>query len=294
MELKWLEDLLVLLEEKSVTRAARRRHVTQPAFSRRIRQLEHWLGLEIVDRRTKPISILPTGLLLEDGVRDLVNRHYALRNSVHGKPDIFTFVAQHTLAISLFPRLIRRIKKLLPDTNYRVITADNNACESLFLKQANFLLYYQAGHRHYDLSPMAVHSIKLGSERLLPVASKGLADELGSLSPGNNLPLLMYQPGGFMAEVLANNCLPEVMRDFRVEQICESAFSASLKEMVMADMGVAWLGSGMIEKELNEGSMVSYEPTLGSAELDIVLCYRDDAQSVRLGKLIAGFERVGA
>ena len=56
MELKWLEDLLVLLEEKSVTRAAARRHVTQPAFSRRIRQLEQWLGVEIVDRSTKPVS----------------------------------------------------------------------------------------------------------------------------------------------------------------------------------------------------------------------------------------------
>ena len=65
MELKWLEDLLVLLEEKSVTRAAARRHVTQPAFSRRIRQLEQWLGAEIVDRSTKPVSFRQTGLALE-------------------------------------------------------------------------------------------------------------------------------------------------------------------------------------------------------------------------------------
>ena len=40
MDIKWFEDLLVLLEEKSFTRAAARRHVTQPAFSRRIRLLE--------------------------------------------------------------------------------------------------------------------------------------------------------------------------------------------------------------------------------------------------------------
>ncbi len=57
MELKWLEDLLVLLEEGSISRAAARRHVTQPAYSRRIRQLEQWLGVELVDRSTKPIRI---------------------------------------------------------------------------------------------------------------------------------------------------------------------------------------------------------------------------------------------
>jgi DNA-binding transcriptional LysR family regulator len=80
LELKWLEDLLVLLEERSISRAAQRRHVTQPAYSRRIRQLEEWLGVELVDRSTKPIKIRPDGLALEDSVRDLVNRFYALRN----------------------------------------------------------------------------------------------------------------------------------------------------------------------------------------------------------------------
>ena len=36
MELKWLEDLLALLEEQSISRAAARRHVTQPAFDSRV------------------------------------------------------------------------------------------------------------------------------------------------------------------------------------------------------------------------------------------------------------------
>ena len=80
MDLKGLEDLLALLEEQSFTRAAKRRHVTQPAFSRRIRLLEEWLGVEIVDRRTKPVSILPAGKELEEGFRDMVTRLYALRS----------------------------------------------------------------------------------------------------------------------------------------------------------------------------------------------------------------------
>ena len=117
MELKWLEDLVVLLEEKSISRAAQRRHVTQPAFSRRIRQLEQWLGVELVDRSTKPIKIRATGLALEGGVRDLVNRFYALRNSVHETRERVTFVAQHTLAISTFPALTEKpviSKQLIP------------------------------------------------------------------------------------------------------------------------------------------------------------------------------------
>ena len=40
MDLRWLDDVLILLEEKNMTRAAARRNITQPAFSRRIRGFE--------------------------------------------------------------------------------------------------------------------------------------------------------------------------------------------------------------------------------------------------------------
>ena len=290
MELKWLEDLLVLLEEKSVTRAAARRHVTQPAFSRRIRQLEAWLGVEILDRSTKPVSFRQTGLALEEGVRDIVSRLYALRNSVHESQDQITFVAQHTLAISRFPSLIRRVKISLPEPSYRVVTANYEQCESLFYNEADLLLCYQSAQRQFNFSHKAVRKLYLGKDRLIPVASRQLASQLGELSPRMAIPILMYQQGSFLSEALVGSCLPEVIRDYRVEVVCESAFSASLKAMVLADMGIAWLAGEIIEKELSEGAIVSLGSLLGETELDIVLYYRDEALPAQVGQIIAEFQ----
>ena len=287
MELKWLEDLLVLLEEQSISRAAQRRHVTQPAYSRRIRQLEQWLGVELVDRSTKPIKIRSAGLALEDDVRDLVNRFYGLRNSVHETRERVTFVAQHTLAISRFPALIRGVKARLPESSYRVVPANYEECEALFYNDADLLLCYQNAQRQFDFSHKTVRRLKLGKDRLVPVASKYMAEQLGRISPGMAIPLLMYQQGGFLAEALASSCLPDVIRDYRVESVCESAFSASLKEMVLADMGIAWLASEIIEQELADNKLVSYEAEFGSTELDIVLFYRDEAFVARVGDVIA-------
>ena len=50
MESKWLEDFVSLAETGSFSRSAALRHVTQPAFSRRIRSLEAWLGADLIDR----------------------------------------------------------------------------------------------------------------------------------------------------------------------------------------------------------------------------------------------------
>lgn len=287
MELKWLEDLLALLEEQSISRAAARRHVTQPAYSRRIRQLEEWLGVELVDRSTKPIRIRSAGLALEEGVRDLVNRFYALRNSVHETTERVTFVAQHTLAISRFPTLIRGVKKGLPQASYRVVPVDYDECEALFYNEADLLLCYQSSQRRFDFSHSAVRKIDLGRDRLIPVMSATLAQQLGPLTPGMAIPMLMYQQHGFFAEVLAGSCLPRVIRNYRVETICESAFSASLKEMALADMGIAWLAGEIIGQELADRRLVSCVAELGEIELDIVLYYRDEGLAARVGEVIA-------
>ena len=50
METKWLEDFISLAETHNFSRSAALRHVTQPAFSRRIQSLENWLGIDLVDR----------------------------------------------------------------------------------------------------------------------------------------------------------------------------------------------------------------------------------------------------
>ena len=43
MRLDWLDDLLAVLEQGSLSRAAESRQLTQPAFSRRIKAIEDYL-----------------------------------------------------------------------------------------------------------------------------------------------------------------------------------------------------------------------------------------------------------
>jgi len=61
MDTKWLEDFISLAETRSFSRSAQFRHVTQPAFSRRIQSLEAWAGVELVDRSSYPTQLTPAG-----------------------------------------------------------------------------------------------------------------------------------------------------------------------------------------------------------------------------------------
>ena len=64
MQSDWFIDFMTLASTRSFTRAALLRHVTQPAFSRRIRALEAWAEVDLIDRRVHPATLTPAGRAL--------------------------------------------------------------------------------------------------------------------------------------------------------------------------------------------------------------------------------------
>ena len=71
---KLLEDFLSLCRHRSFSHAAQERNVTQPAFSRRIRALEEWLGVVLFDRTALPVRLTAQGEQFLPVARDIVDR----------------------------------------------------------------------------------------------------------------------------------------------------------------------------------------------------------------------------
>ena len=79
METKWLEDFVSLAETRSFSRSAQLRHVTQPAFSRRIQSLEAWAGVDLVDRSSYPTSLTAAGATLYTQALELLQALHIAR-----------------------------------------------------------------------------------------------------------------------------------------------------------------------------------------------------------------------
>lgn len=79
MSLTQLESFVAVAEEAHVGRAAERLHVTQPPLTRRIRSLEQELGVELFERTSRGMQLLPPGEVLLGHARDILRRVEAAR-----------------------------------------------------------------------------------------------------------------------------------------------------------------------------------------------------------------------
>jgi LysR family transcriptional regulator, transcription activator of glutamate synthase operon len=64
MELRQLRYLVALVDEQHFTRAAAREHIAQPALSQQIRRLEQEVGLALVERTTRRVTVTEAGRAL--------------------------------------------------------------------------------------------------------------------------------------------------------------------------------------------------------------------------------------
>lgn len=73
MELRQLRYLVALADEQHFTRAAAREHIAQPALSQQIRRLEQEVGLALVERTTRRVTVTEAGQTLVARARRILS-----------------------------------------------------------------------------------------------------------------------------------------------------------------------------------------------------------------------------
>lgn len=74
MELRHLRYFVAVAEEQNVTRAAARRHVSQPPLSRQIRDLEDDLGVALFEHGAKALRLAAAGRVFLTEARAVLQR----------------------------------------------------------------------------------------------------------------------------------------------------------------------------------------------------------------------------
>ena len=264
METKWLEDFVSLAETRSFSRSAQLRHVTQPAFSRRIQALEAWAGTDLVDRSSYPTRLTLAGETLYaqslDMLQGLQSTRAMLRGHTAAGQDVVEFAVPHTLAFTFFPAWVSSLSEKFGPLKSRLIALNvHDAVMRLVEGSCDLLIAYHHDSQPFQLDPGRYEMLTLGQELLAPYV-KPAADgkPLYSLpgQAGQPLPYLGYAPGAYLGRVV-DMLLKQSSTAIHLDRVYETDMAEGLKAMALEGHGIAFLPLSAVKKEVRAKKLVS-------------------------------------
>ena len=281
LNLSWLEDFLALADAGNFSRAAHARHLTQPAFSRRIRALEEWLGVALFDRSSQPARLTATGEWFLGVAHDMLARAARIPADAQAVAEstsaTLRLAATHALSFTFLPGWLRQLESHTTLGPVRLVSDVLQQCEALLQQgRVQFLLCHAHAAALGVLDAAGAASVKVGTDALLPVTAparggKPLYTLDGKAARG--VPLLAYsQESGIGRVVQAVHGAALQALDAR--PVVTAHLATVLKTMAVDGRGVAWLPATLVQDDLDARRLVAAGAPAWQVPLDIRL-YRD-------------------
>lgn len=249
MDIRWLQDFLTLVETASFTRAAEIRCISQAAFSRRIQNLEEWLGTPLIDRSTYPTRLTPEGERFRERAAEIVQQvtdaKLSMAGSVVGRSQRVRIALPHTLATGRLSTWWSEWSRqgtlnvactAVPGNVHDTVTA-------LVCGAADILVCFHTAQQPIHLSSSQYDRIVIGTEEFKPYVAASLVKEVSRRFPGSKqapLSLLMYAPGAYLArmvDLIVQSARPPLVG----RCVFESDMADVLRTLAVAGHGIAWL-----------------------------------------------------
>ena len=263
METKWLEDFVSLAETRSFSRSAQLRHVTQPAFSRRIQSLEAWAGTDLVDRSSYPTRLTPAGKTLYEQALEMLqalqNARAMLRAHTAAAQDVIEFAVPHSLAFTFFPAWLSGLRADCGPIKSRLIALNvHDAVMRLVEGSCDLLISYHHAAQPIQLDTDRYEMLHLGEELLSPYVRPDAHGAPRYVLPGaaaQPLPYLAYAPGAYLGRAV-DHLIKQSATPVHLDRIYETDMAEGLKAMALEGHGVAFLPASSVRKDVRAKKLV--------------------------------------
>ena len=236
VDLRSIEIFLAVSETGSFTGAAKRLNKTQSAVSQAVRQLEDDLGVVLINRNSRALSLTQPGDLLRRRGTELYDDAVALASLVreHGKaklvelrvgmvdsfanavaPTLIRGLLSESLNLSLWSDITNRLREALHDRRFDIVVAND-----AFTDEERLIRFALLRERYVLLLPK-------GSDWDVPV------DDLSILA--RSRPMVRYHPESYIATQIDAQLLR-----MNVHVSRRVSVDTSDKLLAMVAAGVGW------------------------------------------------------
>ncbi len=241
---------------RSLSRAAQLNGISQSAATQHIQQLEAKMGVELLDRTTRPLGLTRAGKLYADLCRDVLRREEDfiaamddLKGAIEGT---FRVASIYSIGLSEMPRLREDFALVCPDVQLHVeYLRPNKVYEAVLsdLADVGFISYPEAS-RDLTIIPWREERMTVVAYPSHPFASRHV------LQPRE---LQGQQFIAFDEEVIIRRELDKYFREngIEVDNVMQFDNIQSIKEAVVLGSGISILPERAMQAEVEQGRLVS-------------------------------------
>ncbi len=292
MNISWLEDFLVLASVGNFSRAAEDRHMTQPAFGRRVRALEEWLGVELFDRSTQPVKLTEAGQWFQGVAPELLAEVARLPGAARAVAEAnsksLRFAATHALSLTFMPGWLRSYGAHTMAGTLQLESDMLHRCEALLAQsKVQFVLCHAHANAPSQLHAQGYPSVRVGTDVLRPVCAVGpdgqalfrLLERAGAAAP-----LLAYSVESGLGNIL-HQTIAGALGKLTTQTVFTAHLASVLRTMALEGRGIAWLPQSLVGDDLSAGRLVAAATPQWDIDLEIRV-YRSHAQMGRAAEAL--------
>ena len=256
-----LTTFVAVISEGSMTAAADKLFLTQPAVSQQIRNLEEELGVELLVRGVRQIKPSPQGEILYEHARKILQQVHtaevAIKSIGAELRGVIKIGTLSSIGLHLMSPIIGRLMRHNPDLQVRVDYHHGDELFKNFKKGALDILILPDSKEEFGLEmDPAVEEKFLTKEEMWLVGSGKETDmpaqiSLAHLSDHPFVNFVEEYPG-------FNKILTEKMQTLKVEthSIFESSNVGTLKRVIETGLGWGFLPAHSIRKQVRSGRLL--------------------------------------
>ena len=250
MQISQISAFLTIAELESFSLAAERLHITQPAVSKRIRQLEQNMNTVLFDRIGKRSILTPDGKAFLPHAERIFHEIKTYKSSLsqqHDKPTgILSLATSHHIGLHRLPQVLRDFKIKYPQVDLELHFMDSeDACVAIAnneLELAVVTLPEQADDR-LNLEPVWIDAMEIVLAPDHPLAQFERIDKNRLL----DYPAILPSMGTFTRKII--NGYFATGKD-RMKIVLETNYLETIKVMVSANLGWSMLPVSMLDNAL--------------------------------------------
>ncbi len=254
MTIRHMQIFAAVYRQESVTKAAEELHMTQPAVTRAIHEIEQHYGIRLFERMHRRLLVTEAGRELYTYAVHILDSFDQMEKELHDwdQAGVIRIGATMTLGSEFLPDILRRFLKEHPQIAVRAMVDNASRLQTALLSNELDLALIEGTVTEPDLvaEPFAEDRLVL----VVPPDSKLREKETVKVSELSAYPLLLRNPGS-VGRRLVDSVF--AARGLSVEPMLESASTGAILSFVQEGLGISLLPESLVQRQIRSGEVAS-------------------------------------